>query len=183
MSKGSWKGMAVLFCVVFAAVVLTGCGDRSQTSAVESASISQLMPTAEPTPVPFYGLSVEEITEEGDMVALSTTYGELRYPFAFSDLIRVEAENTQSSAALKFFAEISGAEYPLFTLSFHGEEGAVIGSMPIPDAGEPVPVCVEIYGLEAELDESDQITFYAVQETVNDVLASLMEIEGFVPAK
>ena len=51
-------------------------------------------------------LLVQSVTEDGDTVLVETTYGTVRYPYAFSDILIVEAENFENYAVLEFGATI-----------------------------------------------------------------------------
>ena len=186
---GRASGAFLFAATMLFAAVMTGCGGRQP--AEEPASVSQLMPVSEPAdepaadpvPEPFYTLEIGESVEDGDAVVVSTTYGSVRYPFAFSDLIHFVAENDADHAMLEFTADIDDVEAPLYTIVFNGQEGILLGSMSIPDSEEPVPVYAELHAPEEELEEGDLATFYAAQETFNDVVVSLGENEGFMPAE
>ena len=123
-------------------------------------------------------LLVESSTERGEVVTVETTYGTVKYPYAFSDLIIVEAETFENHAALTFKAELDGEQYNLYTLLFNGEEE---DSMPLGELlvdGETYVVTALFHDVTG-LSDDNMVTFYAVQETFNDVVNSLSENSGF----
>lgn len=121
-------------------------------------------------------LQVESVKEEGETVIVETTYGTVKYPYAFSDLVIVEAETFENHAVLEFKAEIDGTEYKLYTLIFNGEEGIPVGKLTVD--GETYVVTALFHDVTG-LSNDNMVTFYAVQETFNDVVNSLSENEGF----
>lgn len=181
----SVRAALLLGAALLIVLISAGCGHRSSEEV--PADVSQAIPTAEvsvtPAPEMLYTLTVDEQTGEGDTVLVSTSYGTVRYPFAFSDLLRMEAENATDHASLKFFAVIDDVDVPVYTVVFNGQEDIFLGSLSIPDAENEVPVYAEIHTSPAELAEDDLGTFYAVQETFNDVVISLEENVGFSPGE
>lgn len=139
-----------------------GPGANEDTMAGATSSVKELL--------------VESVTEQGDAVIVVTTYGTVKYPYAFSDLISVEAETFADHAALDFLAEIEGEKHKLYTLTFHVEEGMVVGTLEID--GETYLVTAQFHGA-AGLSDDSMVTFYAAQETFNDVVNSLSDNEGF----
>lgn len=121
-------------------------------------------------------LLVENVTEQGDTVIVTTTYGTVKYPYAFSDLISVEAETFETHAVLKFSAEIEGEKHKLYTLIFNGEEGMPVGTLLMD--GESYTVTA-LFHDAAGISDDNMVTFYAAQEAFNDVVNSLSENEGF----
>ena len=121
-------------------------------------------------------LLVQNVTEENDTVLVETTYGTVRYPYAFSDILSVESENRGDHAVLEFNAAIDGETHKLYTLYFNSEEGMPVGILRIDN---------KTYVVSAEFHDANGIsdlnmaTFYAAQETFNDVVNSLSENENF----
>ena len=121
-------------------------------------------------------LLVETVTERADFVVVTTTYCTVKYPYAFSDLIFVEAKTLEAHAELQFSAEIDGEKYRVYTLYFNGEEGMPLGTLQID--GESYGVTAMFHEVTG-LDDDDMISIYAAQETFNDVVNSLPENQGF----
>lgn len=123
---------------------------------------------------PLGALSIEDIYRQGSSMLVKTSYLDLEFPYAFSDVIFVEAVNENGVAALKFSTKTATMDEPLYTIWFGGTVGEAIGTY----AGK-FPVTVEFFSLPKNLSEDDQGTFKATQETFNDVLQSMHENENF----
>ena len=124
-------------------------------------------------------LLVENVKEQGDTVTVETTYGTVKYPYAFSDLVIVEAQTFENHAVLEFKAELGGTECKLYTLTFalaRDEEGIPVGKLKVD--GETYVVTAMFHDVTG-LDDDNLVTFSAVQETFNDVVNSLSDNEGF----
>ncbi len=170
------KGIRALCAAVLAASMLCACGNKNaETTPVEETQPVQVTQAAETVLPEAPVLAVESITEQGDVVVVKTSYCEVKYPFAFADLIRVQAEEEK----LDFVLELSGEAYPLFAICFGEGEGIPLGTLAVDGKAEPMAVWAQI-GTPNEAALGDSVsTYYAAQESFNDVLASLMENEGF----
>ena len=124
-------------------------------------------------------LVVESVTEQEETVIVDTTYVTVKYPYAFSDLMSVEAETFEDHAALEFGAVIAETTYKAYTLYFDGEEGMPVGTLQLD--GETYVVTAQFHEVSG-VGKDDMTTFYAAQETFNDVVNSLSENEGFTAA-
>lgn len=131
----------------------------------------------------FPELTLLEVTEQGDTVLVSTTYGQFEYPVAFCDLLVIREDNDSSCAQLDFFALIGEREAKLFTVFFGKEEGAPVGTLKLADWEEELSVTAVFYDDTEGMDENSQFTYYAVKETFNDIVQSLEKNAGFTPAK
>lgn len=186
-SESRNRNCAWLVClatVLVTGVLMTACGGQEgnetaapteQTQAVTAAAAA-----TEPQPAV---LTVDSIKEQGDTVVVSTSYCQLKYPFAFADLIEVEAVNEQDRAELIFSVKLDLSAYKLFSVTFGGSEGILLGTMDIPGADAPVEVYAALYQLDDALGDNFASTFNAAQESFNDVALSLTENEGFTPAQ
>lgn len=132
---------------------------------------------------PLKELTAGSPERQGEMMVVDTSYGEVKFPYAFSDLIGVEALNQGNQAALMFTARINGQDEDLYTIWFNGSDGVTAGSMDLKDGEAPVTVTLVIYNPGSNLSGDDLTTFYATQETVNDVLSSLVETGHYTPAE
>lgn len=130
---------------------------------------------------PLKELTVGVMERQGETVVVETSYGAVKFPYAFSDLISVEALNQEKQTALIFTARIGGQPEKIYTIWFNGSEGAAAGTMDLNDGETPVQVTLVFH--EPNVTGEDLTTFYATQETVNDVLASLQEGGSFTPVK
>lgn len=135
-----------------------------------------LVPAA---PVEVSELLVQNVTVQDDTVLVETTYGTVRYPHAFSDIMSVEAATFENHATLEFTATIDDTTHKLYTLLFNGEEGMPVGVLRNGD--ERYVVTVQFHDANG-ISDNNMSTFYATQETLNDVLNSLSENKGFIAA-
>ncbi len=122
------------------------------------------------------GLSVMSVTESGEWMIVKTSYITLRYPFAFSDIIDVEAYNDESVSQLRFYSNLDGKKILNYVIYFNSDEGIPCGTIKL--NGE-IPVSVELKDVPRKLSKDWASTYYAVQETFNDVLKSMKENSNF----
>ena len=159
------KGRLLVWVVPAVVVVLVLCGIIIGRAAGDGSPVRELV--------------VESVTEQEDAMLVTTTYGTVKYPFAFSDIISVEAETFEDYAVLSFSTMIDGAEVKLYALQFNGTEGTPVGTLKVD--GEKYVVTSQFYEAN-NISDNSMATFYATQETINDVLRSLSENEGFTAA-
>ena len=166
------KVLIIAGCVIGAvALIIAACflfGDKPQK---EEPGASDRISMPE--------LTVGEVVRREQSMVVQTSYLDVAYPYAFSDLIYVVAVNEDTATALEFRVKTSSMDEKLYTVWFNGTTGEQVGSFNLKDSGKKVPVMVVFYGLPAGLSEDDQGTFKATQETFNDVLASLAEDPSF----
>lgn len=156
--------------LIVAACIFLGMGGKDEDGPI----------AYDPDRGPLKELTVGELTRQGEMMVGQTSYLNFEFPYAFSDLIGVDAINQGNQTALAFFARIDGKERPLYTIWFNGNEGEGAGTLDLRDGEKPVLVTVVFYKPGTELSEDAQTTYYATQETVNDVLASMQKDNNFV---
>lgn len=132
---------------------------------------------------PLKELTISSPARQGETMVVDTSYGEVKFPYAFSDLIGVEALNQGNQTGLTFTCRIGGRTEELYTIWFNGSEGATAGSMDLQDGEAPVTVTLMFYNPSLDVTGDDLTTFYATQETVNDVLSSLEEGGHFTPVQ
>lgn len=181
----------MLCCLALAAIAVLALAGCSVDETPESTGLEgqtqqpqQTQPSGgeESTPGSHLELRVESLEEVEDQVIVKTSYCEVRYPFAFSDVILVTAENQPESARLLFCASVNDAEYPMFSIIFGGTEGIPVGTLTLDD-GTVLSVTAQVFAADESLEPDTLHTFYAAQETLNDVISSLMDVKGFVPAQ
>lgn len=125
-------------------------------------------------------LVIQQIEEQGSMIVVTTNYGTVAYPVAFEALMSVEARNQENDVALEFYATIDGKQCALYALAFHSREGIPVGYLQV---GENVYAVNAIFHEPVGLDADGKSTFYAAQETFNDVVTSLEDNTGFSKEK
>ena len=199
-----WCFVVVIAVIVFLAVLILGkgAGDSETTSQTEPEQTLQLQTTGEKeimegtqsqpsnegalledqTAPPLLELSLESIEQDAQTMAVKTSYCVLRYPFAFSDIIRVEVAEQMGRGALVFYANLNNTDWPMFSLSFDDAGGLPVGTLPLSD-GTTVSVKAQIFETDEAMDPDMRQTFYAAQECINDVISSLTDTEGFVPVQ
>ena len=169
--------------MLMTALLVTGCKKEEAATPEQTLPeepVTDAVPTepAEPTdPV----LEVTDTQEQGEDILVSTSYCTLRYPFAFSDLITVTAAPEEES--LLFTAVLEDAQVPVFALRFGVQAGIEAGTLQLPVTGETVSVGIDLMELPEDLDQAHHASFYAAQEVINDVIASLEENEAFTPVE
>lgn len=182
----SFRKNFVSYMFAFVAIcALCGCQNSVEesihTQGTTIAAVEETQVTVVETEAQQSGLKIEAIKIQGDYVVVSTTIGDLRYPFALEELIQVEAQNDGENAALLFTARLGEKVYSLFTLHFGGETGVELGTLQI--EGKAMPVYAELAPAPdvRELGENQE-SFLAAQEAFNDIVTSLMENPDFVAA-
>lgn len=178
-APGEWiydmKIKNILYILALCLGLLCGCGEEAEEAPAvsgpveETPAVESIVPAEEESlPV----LSILSETVEGESVVVETSYCTVKYPFAFSDVVKVEAVEGGEYTALRFFAVTGSGEHPAFDLEFFGGSGTELGSMEI--EGGTARVSVSFHEPEG-FGEGEESTFYAVQEIFNDVLQSLAE--------
>lgn len=185
MNKTFLKVTAALLVL---SVLFAGCGSKApsketmpETEIVETTGVPETTAATEEPTKP--QMSVDSIEEQGDMMIVNTPFFQLKYPFAFADLIQVEAVDNGEVAELHFSAKLDLSEYRLFSLTFGGTGDILLGTMVLPQYDAPVQVYATLYRIDETLSSDFVNTFNAAQECFNDVMMSLMECEGFTPAE
>lgn len=155
---------AVIVCVVIAAFFIIGTLKNGGSQSAYG-DIGKLI------------INSEERQDE--YVAVDTSYGSFKYPYAFSDLIHIDPVNDGEYSVLEFTAEINGITAKLFSFYFnYSDIGTDVGTVKL-SGGQNVNVSVEFYDPVEGLAGDDLTTFYAVKETFNDVLVSFAENDNF----
>ena len=179
--KLNWIVIAALLAVIVVLLVLLiGNLEKPQPPVDQDKNPStEVTQPSEPQEI---HLEIEKVEEQADVVVVTTNYCEIKYPYAFSDLVKVEAVNDDGIMSLLFVAQIEESKIKLYELFLGGEKGMHIGSLTLSQGQGPVDVYAVIYEADANVNADNRITFIAAQETFNDVMVSLMENENFVPA-
>ena len=177
------KKMTALTMILVLCTMLFGCSKAPAETIPTTQATEAVETTQAPTEAEMLELAVEGIEEQNDMMVVSTTFAQVKYPYAFADLIQVKAVNEETVASLEFTALISGKEYPLFALRFGADEGIILGSLTVEGESAPRTVAAEFYSADEAALGNQVNTFHAVQECFNDVVASLGENKNFSSAE
>lgn len=188
-SNGSKVKILTICCVVLAVavVILTALllhgNDGNEVPVVLASDVAttQKQSVNESYAIAQKQLQIYEIEAVDEQMLIKTSYGDMRYPYAFSDIIRVEAVSTETTKALEFSADLGTEVYPIYTISFTDPEGMCIGSLLLPEEKKPYYVTVTLHAPAQELQGDILLTFQAAQETFNDIWLSMMDNEGFTP--
>lgn len=112
---------------------------------------------------------------------ISSKYFDFSIPNTFAEVLSIEPVDYGEEYALEFYTQIWSQNIPLYTLWVGRNAGVVLGTLPINNDVSKI-VSIEFYDSPAELSDSGQNTFFAAQETSNDVVQSLSDIlEPYTP--
>lgn len=175
--KFYWMLIGFLLAVIIVLLVLLA-GGLDKGPSVEAGQT----PGTQATESSSVRLTINNIEAQGDVVVVSTNYCQLKYPYAFSDLIKVEAVNDGQKTALLFTAFIDGQSRKIYELVFNGQTDMFIGSLTLMPGQPPVNVHGMIYQPESGWSNDARIAFIAAQETFHDVVMSLRNNMYFTPA-
>ena len=131
-------------------------------------------------------LKVLSSIEDDKWIIVDTTYCKFRYPQAYSDVLTVEPANEGNSPRLRFVMQMPDSSAVCYTLIFNdpdSKDGIICGTLKTADGSDEMAVSVVFEELPAGLAEEWEATFYAVQETFNDVLGSMGEYGDFTAAE
>lgn len=120
---------------------------------------------------------VYAVDEREDAMYVTTSYIDFTYPYAFSDLLVIEPINQENFVGLQF-SLFMGKKEPVYTLWINRDQGMFAGVLK--QGNKKYRVTIEMYNPREDLDETQVPTFYAVQETLNDVLQSMGASGDFV---
>ena len=116
---------------------------------------------------------IMSIHEQGEKTIVSTEYGKIMYPYSFSDLIQIVPKRSADAVFLEFYGRLEYGEHLLYRLWLGKEQGTYVGILKN-RAGESVNVYLEMAPTPKNLQGWDENSFYAAQETINDVLSSFI---------
>lgn len=162
--------LAVLIGVVVTVLDADSPSDQGGSSSTSSSSVPKGAASIKE-------LVVETIEEQGKSMIVTTSYGVIKYPVGFSELIHIDTESFADHTRMNFSTVVDGETVPLYTLYFNKYTGVSIGSMLVD--GTVYAVTAEVYDLD-QVDEDHILSCQAAQETFHDVIVSLEENEGFL---
>lgn len=168
--------IAVSVMLALSVLLIAGCKQK-ETVQTDPPQTNEGTTMTEPTNPP---LEILETKEEDTDILVKTSYCVLKYPFAFSDMVKITVMQEDSL----LFAAIPGEEeVPAFALRFGVPAGIPVGTLQLPVNGESISVGIDLFTIPDSLAEEHHSSFYAVQEIINDLIASLEENAQFTPAE
>lgn len=129
---------------------------------------------------PGNGLQILSAEEQGEFISVTTSYTSFRYPFAFSDLIQIEAKEDNGTETLEFSVVLGDTSEKMFTIRFDDAGAVSLGAMYVALLEEALPLSADVYPVSDSLDDVMKNTFLAAQESFNDVVNALQENENFI---
>ena len=181
---------AVCLVAVIAAVIIAcvsnGSGGVTDAQSVQSGTDAATQTETGENETGFPELEIISVTEVGEWVEVDTTYGKFHYPYAFSDIISFEAESTDSTAQIKFYANLDGTKTLMYTLHYSekgDDDWDLCGTFKPSDNAEAIAVYVEFEEAPGDVSGDWLTTFLAARETFNDVISSMDKNEGFTSVK
>ncbi len=154
--------MKKLMLILLASVMtlgMTACGGKSGTDQSAAQATEE-----EAVAIP----AAEETWE-----TITTPYGDLRYPGSLYGDLKREEGMEDNIYKMKFYTDVDGTSYDLFTLYIGGEVGdaTYLGTLTGKDGAQnEVYVLPHDLGDLSELDSEQQDKIYAMQEALNEVL-------------
>ena len=163
----------VLIALIVVAVWLPSLLKQDPTQPTDPASNpTSSTPTGGAHPESMEELIIHSVTEQGEWMCVSTSYGDFSYPFAYSDLMVINTISEETYVAFAMCANIGSIE-GVYNIWINQAIGTYAGVLTL--EGKTYPVYVEFIAPRQDLDESALPSFYAAQETLNDVLRSWAE--------
>lgn len=154
--------MKKLMIIVLASIMalgMTACDGKSGAS----------QSTAQATEEEAVAIPVAEEAWE----TITTPYGDLRFPAGLYGDLKREEGMENDVYKMKFYTDIDGTSYDLFTLYIGGEVGdaTYLGTITGKDGSEnEVYVLPHELGDLSKLDAAQKDKIYAMQEALNEVL-------------
>lgn len=178
----------ILILMIVVVVMLIGKGgddpdpaESSNTPTQSNAPVTEPPIASEPlnSEESIPELKIESVEEQEKIVLITTTYGTMSYPSAFSELIETDVYFGDGTGCIIFSARVSGETQTVYSILFNNESGIDVGSLKIEGVESPVRVSVVFYDPPESLKDGDLISYLAAQETFNDIVVSLEKNEGF----
>lgn len=118
--------------------------------------------------------------EDGDPnVNLKTNYCELHYPSMYYDLLKTDVYFGDGTGCIIFSANLGSYYATVYNIIFNGEDGRTVGTLQLEGIDEPIRVSVAFYEPSNTVLGEALESFYAAQETFNDIISALRENENF----
>lgn len=103
---------------------------------------------------------------------VTTDWYECEYPEAMMDVVRITEGEDKFDGNLEFYALLMDGAVPIFDLVYNSDHGDWVIEYE-KDDGKKIPISFVMYAIPDNLSESDEMTFMAAQEVVNDIVGTL----------
>lgn len=150
------KIIVLLMVLMMLAVCMVACGKQEPVQ-TEPPRIYDDTPQTEPEPLP--------------PVHIAMPHFELEYAGELNDVIVVKERDGQN--VLDFFVKLSNTEEKIYTMNYDSEEGDLVEVIK-DKSGNPVNIAFQMAPIPEGLSDADHLTFCVAQESVNDIVASLV---------
>lgn len=163
--------LVLIFAILILVVVLLPerAGNDEGTTQTTAGSQTTSQTTASGQALP--ELVIHSLEEQGEWVHVSTSYCDFVYPLAYSDLLEIDTVNNGDCVALVFMANLQDTTEPVYRLWINAKTGAYVGELTA--NGDTYSLYVEVIEPRQNLDSALLDSYYAAQETLNDVLQSM----------
>ena len=154
-------------------LLCAGCGAKPEPTLPEANPPQTQTLEDDPLPAP-----------ENEDMKIETPYCTLSIPYTFSELVVVERGKSENTDSYVFKAVLEDNSVPVYTIHFvsgdSSETGDLFGTLKTDEGA--VRVLFEAFNPDEALKGDDLEAFYAAQETINDVFASLQAASNFKAA-
>ena len=116
---------------------------------------------------------LHSVEVDENKVNVSSAFGNIEYSSSFVDALQIIPKQEKEQNILEFQGVLAYGTYTTYTFIFDSDSIDALGRI-TDDNGNPFYVHLKMAEPPEGLSKSDLDTFYAVQETVNDVLDSLL---------
>lgn len=167
----------VILCVTIVLIIMIIIGsvlDKKNSKADETGDV----PPSVLTNVPEF--TINSSFEDNDCIVLETTYGDFRYSKSLTDIICFETSNTGNFSQLDAFVVINEKKVLAYTIYFNKNKGTYCGIFNLNENYKSIAVYITFEQLSSSIPAESENSFYAVQDTVNDVISSMRENGTFV---
>lgn len=177
--------ITALACCILLASLLAGCGKADIDQAVPPTDGETVASTQQTLPEGTHyddDAAVQPPAAEKtdpDTVGVETPWGTLFYEARWADVMLTEQEQTGDSLYVRFYAEMDGCRYDLFTVTIGADEANAGQITDYRGTARNVFVTMEDPGNLSDLKDEQKNVLYAMQEQINFVIGRLRD-EGEV---
>ena len=166
-------------CCILLLSLLSGCGIADRTQTVPPATDDLVVSTQQTVPDGIYyddtAAEQTQPTEETQPqpIAVQTPLGTLYYDACWVEMMRTEQETADQSLVVRFYADLEGQRYDLFSVTIGAAEANAGQITDDRGTSRNVYVTVEDLGDLSALEDEQKNVLYAMQEQINFVIGKL----------